>query len=98
MTESVTIIATQHAKPEKRDDLEQQIRLLVDAAREEDGCLDYRVLVSGEQPNQFHFVERWASQHALDAHFHSATFQAFWNARVEYLEREVDIVVASDFI
>jgi quinol monooxygenase YgiN len=98
MTESVTIIATQHAKPERLEDLKLQIRRLVDAARTEDGCLDYRVLVSDEQPYQFHFVERWTSRQALDAHFHTATFQAFWTERMEYLESEVDIVVAADFI
>ncbi|MFP3246264.1 MAG: antibiotic biosynthesis monooxygenase [Paraburkholderia sp.] len=55
-------------------------------------------MIAPERPEAIHFIEQWASQQALDAHFRSDTFQAFWSVRMEYLEREVDIVVGTDFV
>jgi quinol monooxygenase YgiN len=98
MAEPVTIIATQHAKPGRRDDLQAQIRLLAAAARAEAGCLEYRVAVAQDNEDTFVFVERWATREALDAHFHTEAFQAFWNTRMQYLTQDVEIVVASDFV
>ena len=98
MAEPITIIATQCARPERRDDLRAQIRLLAEAARAEAGCLEYRVLAAEDSEDTFIFIERWATRAALDAHFHTEAFQAFWNTRMNYLTRDVEIVVASDFV
>lgn len=38
-------------------------------SRSEDGCIDHRVAVDQENGIQFRFVEYWADQDALKAHF-----------------------------
>jgi quinol monooxygenase YgiN len=98
MSESVTILAIQYPKPDRRDALLERIRSLALEARHEAGCLEYRVVIAPDRPDAIHFIEQWASQEALDAHFRSDTFQAFWSVRTEYLERDVDIVVGTDFV
>lgn len=62
------------------------------------GCLYYHVIAAPDRPDAIYFIERWASQQALDAHFQSETFQAFWTARMDYLARDVEIVIGADVV
>ena len=55
------------------------------------GCWHYDLGCVAHDPDTFVFFERWASQQALDAHFNSPGFQAFWGERMQYLERDVEV-------
>jgi quinol monooxygenase YgiN len=98
MNQATTVIAFQRAKPAQFEALAQRVRGLIDAARADPGCLAYRVAVSESEPFTLVFYERWASRDALDAHFGSSSFQAFWGERLTFLERDVEVVIASDFV
>lgn len=98
MSQPVIILAFLHAKPAKNTELANEIRNLVTASQDDAGCLQYGALVSNEDPNLFVFNERWASQEALDLHARSAHFQAFWTKRMEFLERDVEMISAVDLM
>ena len=91
MSEQVSLIAFQHAKPEKREELKAQLVALVEPTRKEKGCVTYQLNALADDPNVFAFFETWENQKALDDHFNGADFQAFWERRMEYLTRDVEI-------
>lgn len=51
---------------------------MMQASRNEPGCLAYDITASLTDPSQFHIYEQWQDQAALDQHFkmpHMLTFQ-----------------------
>lgn len=65
------VVATIPAAPEHVDTLRTALRTLVDATRQEEGCLAYDLFESASAPGVFVTVERWTGQDALDAHMRS---------------------------
>jgi len=87
----VSLIAFQYAKPEKRDELKLQLTALLEATRKEAGCIAYELNNLADDSSVFVFYESWENQKALDDHFNGAGFQQFWNRRMEYLTKDVEI-------
>ena len=59
MNPGLTLIAILHGKPEKRDDLLATLREFVKPTRAEEGCVEYHLHVSDDDPNKFFFYENW---------------------------------------
>jgi quinol monooxygenase YgiN len=57
------------ARPEKVDELKAILTGLVAPTRNEAGCLSYEIFQNRADPCDFTFVEEWASDAALDAHW-----------------------------
>src|SRR6202011_3923633 len=91
MKPGCTLIAYLHAKPEKRDELLQELLSYVKAAREEAACVDYHLHVSTDDPNLFIFYENWRSRKELDEHLQTPILTSFWSRRLDLLEKDVDI-------
>lgn len=66
---SLRVIARAKAKPEHAAQVQDILTALVDATRQESGCLSYELLQNHADPTDFVFVERWASAAAEQAHF-----------------------------
>lgn len=88
---SVSLIAFQYPKPEKREELARKLKALAEASTKEPGCLVYELATLADDPAVFVFYERWASQEDLDRHFNGETFQAFWAERMTYLTKDVEV-------
>lgn len=58
------ILLAQPADSETRERLAQ----LVDAVRQEPGCLDYAAHLDADDPARIVFYERWQSRQALETH------------------------------
>lgn len=56
MNPGLTLIAILHGKPEKRDDLLATLREFVKPTRAEEGCVEYHLHVSDDDPNKFFFM------------------------------------------
>ncbi|SAK95541.1 antibiotic biosynthesis monooxygenase [Caballeronia catudaia] len=87
----LTLIAYLHAKPEKREALEQILRSLVEPTRLEPDCIDYHFHRSVDDPNLFMFYENWRSRESLDQHLAMPHLANFWEHRLDYLESDVDL-------
>jgi quinol monooxygenase YgiN len=72
-----TLTATLVSKPEKRDELAELLVSFVAKSRSEDGCLEYNLQVSDEDPNTFLFYENWVSKAHLDQHM-ALPYQLEW--------------------
>jgi quinol monooxygenase YgiN len=55
-------------RPEKRRDLLETIRGMLEPARVERGCLSYRLYEDVENRNAFVLLEEWATQEDLERH------------------------------
>ena len=78
-------------KPEARDRVialgcEHSVR-----SRAEPGCIEYHMLRDQQDPSLFIFYEIWESQAHLDVHSNLPHMKAFFDKRMDYLERDFDI-------
>lgn len=55
-------------RPERRSDLLETMRGMLEPARVERGCLSYRLYEDVENRNAFVLVEEWATQEDLERH------------------------------
>jgi quinol monooxygenase YgiN len=63
------VILRLSAKPDQVDELKRILMGLVAPTRKEAGCLAYEIFQNRADPCDFTFVEEWASEAALDAHW-----------------------------
>ncbi|MDH5521531.1 MAG: antibiotic biosynthesis monooxygenase [Acidimicrobiia bacterium] len=62
------VVATIPATAEGTETVRSALETLVDASRQEEGCISYDVYESASAPGMFVTVERWTGQDAMDAH------------------------------
>lgn len=55
-------------RPERRDDLLETIRGMLEPVRVERGCLSYRLYEDVEDRNTFFLVEEWKTRKDLESH------------------------------
>lgn len=79
----VTVIAEMTAKPGKEEELKRHLLVLVEQTRQEQGCVQYHLHVSDDDPRKFVFVENWTTSEALDRHTKSAHMNAFRQVSAE---------------
>lgn len=64
----IAVVATFVAKPGQEEKLKEALQGLVGPTLKEPGALQYDLHRDLKEPRRFVFVERWASQAALEAH------------------------------
>ena len=72
----LSVVAEITAKPGKEAELRRGLMGLIEPTRKENGCVQYDLHVSTDDPARFVFYENWSSRAALDAHLGSAHIQA----------------------
>ena len=82
------VILRLSAKPDQVDELKRILTDLVRPTRKEPGCLSYEIFQNVADPCDFTFVEEWASDAALDAHWAAPHVQ-------EALARGVPLLAAA---
>lgn len=93
MSQSIRIVAALLAKNGQEHEVEQILRACVQPSRAEDGCLSYILHRSIEQAGRFVFVERWASQAAIERHRLMPHYTTMANALTDLLDdRQVFIL------
>ena len=73
---SVHIVARFSARPETVDALRSLLLGMLEPTRKEDGCISYVLLNNSADPTELTFVEKWASQAAIDAHMQTPHLKA----------------------
>ncbi len=87
MTEQIAFILKAKTRPEMADAFENLFRPYVEPSRQEPGCIEYHMLRDQQDPSLFVFFEVWADQAALDVHSALPHMAAFFEKRMDYLER-----------
>ena len=91
MAKMLSLIAYLNAKPKKVKELEKILHSFVEPTRKEPGCIDYHFHRSDDNPNQFVFYENWRSRKDLDEHLKMPHLKTFWESRMNYLTKDVDL-------
>jgi quinol monooxygenase YgiN len=73
----IIIVASVLVRPDRLDEALEQSRKHVARSRAEAGCLSHAVHQDAEDPCLLVFLERWADQAAVDAHFAVPEARAF---------------------
>ena len=81
---AVTLIVTLRSKEGQHLLLEAELRALISPSRKEEGCLQYDLHRSTENPGQFLFHEVWETREHHTAHTKTPHFLR-WNARKDSL-------------
>jgi quinol monooxygenase YgiN len=87
----LTIVATLEAKPGKEAQLRTELLRLVAPTREEQGCVQYDLHESNEQPGLFLFFENWVSASDLETHLQSPHISVLRSKEAELLAKPVHI-------
>lgn len=77
---TITVIARIVAKKESLDSVKAQLLALVDPSRNDEGCIEYRLHQSNDDPAVFVFYEQWENEDILAKHMDTAHFKAFAEA------------------
>lgn len=77
MSQPLVVIATLIAKPGQASALQKELETLVQATRQEPGCITYELHQDRESAEGFYMFERWVDAEALQIHDGSAHIQAF---------------------
>lgn len=89
--ERLHILARLRAKPDRIEDLRFLLEGLVAPTRAEPGCIRYELWRNREDPAEFTFVEEWAGDEALQAHFETQHVEDALDRFPELLETELDL-------
>jgi quinol monooxygenase YgiN len=73
---SLTVLAQIKARPDKADQVRQELLSLVAPSRKDAGCLNYDLHQGKDNPALFLFHENWTSKAHLDAHLQKPDLQA----------------------
>lgn len=73
---TLTVLAIFQAKPGKEAELRTALIGLIGPTRKENGCINYDLHISLEDPAKFMFHENWTSKSALDAHLQTPHIKA----------------------
>jgi len=72
---TITVVATFQARPGKENELRAALIGLLAPTRKEEGCINYDLHSSPEDPAKFLFYENWTGKAALDAHMQTPHVQ-----------------------
>ncbi|GAA3923260.1 putative quinol monooxygenase [Actinoplanes auranticolor] len=89
----VTLLVTVRVRADGMTTLREELRKVVTATRQEDGCLIYEVHESASEPGEIVFYERWASPALLARHQAQDFMAGFAETVTPYLLGEPDTVV-----
>ncbi|HEY1663478.1 MAG TPA: putative quinol monooxygenase [Verrucomicrobiae bacterium] len=67
-TNQVTLVAAFQARPGKEAELRQTLLALVPLTRKEEGCINYDLHVSADDPAKLMFYENWITRAHLNKH------------------------------
>lgn len=76
MNQTVTVIARAKAKKGKEAELREALVGLLAPTRSEEGCINYDMHVSTEDPGLFFFHENWKSRESIGRHMEAPHVKA----------------------
>ncbi len=86
------LIAKFRTKPERRKQMMEMSRGMLEPSRGEEGCIVYEFLQDPFDPDSFTFYEKWRSRRDLDLHFEMPHFEKFAQIFPELMEGPESVV------
>lgn len=80
-------------KPGKKPELLAAAKKLIDATRQETGCISYSLLEDPYREDGFMFFEEWVDKAALERHFTTAHIAEWRQCAAELREGQSDLTI-----
>ena len=93
MGKNVTVLALFKAKPGLEEEVKQELMALQGPTRSEEGCINYDLHQSQDDPSRLMFYENWKSQEDLDKHLQMPYLQAFREKAGDLLDEPASITL-----
>jgi quinol monooxygenase YgiN len=93
MTEKITVVARFKAKDGMEKKLRELLLTLINPSRSDDGCINYDLHQSIEDPAIFIFYENWSSREHLDKHGSTAHIRAFRSKATDLLAEPPELTL-----
>lgn len=87
----VVLVARCRLLTERRAEAYEACEAMLAPSRAEPGCISYEFFVHPDDPDYISFVEEWQSNDALQEHFATDHFQAFYAAMQGMMTEPADI-------
>ena len=87
----LTIVAKNVIKEGKKDDFVALANTLINASRQEDGCMSYELFEDSKMPNMLTFIEQWRDMKAIVSHNKTEHFKAIFPKLGELLQEPMEI-------
>ena len=91
MSTRLTLIASMKAKPGQEEELGRRLSALVAPSRQEEGCINYDLHRSNDDPAVWMLYENWRSKADLDLHFETPYLKDFLGRAEEVLAGDMDV-------
>ena len=91
----LSVVAELVAKPGNEDEVRRHLIGFVEPTRKEEGCVQYDLHESKEEPGRFFFYENWTSDELLQKHLASPHISAFREVSGDLLAQPPRIVKLS---
>jgi len=88
---NVIIIAKAKAKPGMEEEVKKELMALIGPTRSEEGCVQYNLHQSADDPSVFMFYENWISQEAFNEHIQTMHLQGLLNKTDELFTEPLDV-------
>jgi quinol monooxygenase YgiN len=85
------VTATITIKPGTEDQLVAALTHVAKLTRQEEGCVEYNLHKSADDPHRFIMIETWKSPEALEAHLKTEYVQALFAAAEQIVAEPVQI-------
>ena len=92
-SEQVSVIARAKARPGMEEELKQAIMEAVGPTRSEEGCINYDLHQSAEDPTEMVLYENWRSKADLDAHLELPHIQTLLEKLPDLTENGIEITL-----
>lgn len=92
-TQQITVVATLKAKAGREEALLKELLALIPTTLKEDGCINYDLHRSRQDPTVFVFHENWTLKAALDAHLANTHLTAFMEKADDLLAEPPEIAL-----
>ena len=93
MGKKITVLALCKAKPGLEEEVKRELMALQGPTRSEEGCINYDLHQSQEDPSRFMFYENWKSQEDLDKHLQRPYLKAFQEKAGDLLTEPTNITL-----
>jgi quinol monooxygenase YgiN len=91
----LTVIAKILVKPEKIEEAKSSLMGLIAPTLEENGCIDYVLHQSNDEPQLFFFYENWTDRESLENHLANEHVAAFSAKAEELLAQPAELFFLS---
>ena len=85
-------VAQLHGLVGRQGELRELLEALATGARDEPGCINFRVLAA-EEPGEWVVLSEWVEEASLRAHFRTAHYRRYRDAVGPLLARSSDVAV-----